>query len=98
MASARTEADVLGAAAIRRWQLQHPNFGFLRTLTRAPGPLPLGRLPALLPGLFKSLGDYSVFIAGPPGFVDDRAATVDALGTTPLQLHTEAFFTEVRPW
>ena len=92
--SARTEADVIDRERFARWQTRHPNFRFLRTLTRDVGDPPHGRIPALLPALYDRLDDHDVFIAGAPGFVADCAAAAEALGAPPHHVHTEAFFAE----
>ncbi len=92
--SARTEADVIDRERFARWRRRHPNFRFLRTLTRAGGDPPHGRIPALLPTLYDGLADHDVFIAGAPGFVSDCAAAAEALGAPPACVHTEAFFAE----
>lgn len=96
--SARTEADLIEPELFARWQRERPGFRFLRTLTRADGPPPLGRIPALLPELYPDLGDHDVFIAGAPGFVDACAVAARACSVRPGRLHTEAFFEEPRPW
>lgn len=96
--SARTEEDLIDCERFERWEQQRSGFRFLRTLTRAAGPPPLGRIPALLPELFPDLGAYEVYAAGAPGFVDACAAAARACGTKPGRLHTEAFFEEPRPW
>jgi len=92
--SARTEADLIDRDRIDRWQRRHPNFRFLRTLTRGAGHAPHGRIPALLPTMYDGLVDHDVFIAGAPGFVADCAAAAEALGAPPRSIHTEAFFAE----
>jgi len=38
--SARTEADVIDRERFAGWQARHPQFRFIRTLTRAAGPAP----------------------------------------------------------
>jgi CDP-4-dehydro-6-deoxyglucose reductase, E3 len=96
--SARTEADVIDRARFERWQLEQPQFRFIRTLTRGPGPPPRGRIPALLPALHADLSDHDVFIAGAPGFVLACAAAADALGARRERVHTEVFFVEPQPW
>lgn len=96
--SARTEADVIDAERFARWERERPGFRFLRTLTRAGGPPPIGRIPGLLPGLFPDLGRHDVFVAGAAGFVDGCAEAARACGVRPGRLHTEAFFEEPRPW
>ncbi len=96
--SARTEADVIFRSQLLGWQAQHFNFRFARTLTRASGKPPLGRLPQQLAQLLGSLAEESVFAAGPEGFVDACAKAVRQLGASPERIHTEAFFLEPQPW
>ncbi len=96
--SARTKADVIFRSQLLGWQARHSNFRFIRTLTRASGEPPLGRLPAQLPQLLGSLAEESVFAAGPEGFVDGCAEAVRQLGVPPRRIHTEAFFLEAQPW
>jgi CDP-4-dehydro-6-deoxyglucose reductase, E3 len=96
--SARTEADVIDRERFAGWQARHPQFRFIRTLTRAAGPPPRGRIPALLPMLYQDLGDPDVFIAGAPGFVLACATAADGLGAQRARVHTEVFFVEPQPW
>ncbi|MGH7692173.1 MAG: FAD-binding oxidoreductase [Candidatus Dormibacteria bacterium] len=96
--SARTEVDVACRERLLEWQASWPWFRFLRTLTRAEGPPPLGRIPTILPGLFPKLDGYSIFSAGGPGFVDACAAAAIRLGAAEGRVHTEAFFSEPQPW
>ena len=92
--SARTEADVIDGVRLGRLQAFHPSFRFIRTLTRAGGRPPYGRVPALLPSLYDGLDDHDVFIAGAAGFVADCAVAAEALGAQRARVHTEAFSTE----
>ncbi len=96
--SARTEADVVFRSQLLSWQARDSNFRFTRTLTRALGEPPLGRLPGQLPQLLGSLAGESVFAAGPEGFVDECAKAVRQLGASPRRIRTEAFFLEPQPW
>ena len=96
--SARTEADVIDRERFAGWQARHPQFRFIRTLTRAAGPPPRGRIPALLPMLYQDLGDHDLFIAGAPGFVLACATAADGLGAQRARVHTEVFFVEPQPW
>ena len=95
---ARTEADVLDRELFVRWEAAHPNFRFIRTLTRGPGGDPHGRIPGILPELCPDLSDYDVFIAGASGFVRGCAIAADALGSKRKHTYTEPFFTEPQPW
>lgn len=96
--SARTEADVIDRERFEDWQAGHPQFRFIRTLTRETGTPPNGRIPGLLPSLCAGLSDHDVFIAGAPGFVLACATAADALGARRAHVHTEVFFVEPQPW
>lgn len=96
--SARTEADVLDSDLFVRWDAEHSNFRFIRTLTRGPGADPHGRIPDILPDICPDLADHEVFIAGVSGFVRACAIAADALGSRRERTHTEPFFTEPQPW
>ena len=96
--SARCEADAIDRNCFADWESRHASFRFIRTLTRDAGPLPCGRVPALLPQLFAGLADHDVFIAGAPGFVLACAAAADGLGARRERVHTEVFFVEPQPW
>jgi CDP-4-dehydro-6-deoxyglucose reductase, E3 len=92
--SAPTEAEVLDSDRFAAWQALHPRFHFIRTLTRASGVPPRGRIPAVLPDLCAELGRHEIFIAGAPGFVSSCAVAAEALGAVRARVHTEAFFVE----
>jgi CDP-4-dehydro-6-deoxyglucose reductase, E3 len=97
--SARTERDLIDDERFRSWQRSHPGrFRYLRTLTRADGPPPAGRIPAILGDWVGDLSGWRVYIAGAPGFVTGCAAAVRACGARPGRVYTEEFFTEPRPW
>lgn len=89
--SARTEADVIDCARFERLQASEDHFRFVRTLTRASGTPPHGRIPVLLPELYDGLAGYDVFVAGAAGFVAACAAASEALGAQHDRIHTEAF-------
>lgn len=95
--SARTEDDVIDRDHFEAWQAQHPGFRFIRTLTRAAGPLPHGRIPELLPTLYQDLDGHDVFIAGAARFVMACATAADALGAQRARVHTEVFSAEPQP-
>jgi CDP-4-dehydro-6-deoxyglucose reductase, E3 len=95
--SARSETDVIDCGRFTRWHASHPRFEFQRTLTRADGPGPHGRIPDVLPSLCGGLGDHDTFVAGAPGFVRACAIAVEALGGRPGRIHTEEFFVEPGP-
>lgn len=92
--SARTESDVLDGARFAAWQDTYPRFRFIRTLTRGPGPPPLGRIPVILPRLYSDLAGYELFIAGSGGFVNACADGARMLGARPDAVHTEVFHVE----
>jgi len=92
--SARTEADVVDCRRFTDWQAVHRAFRFVRTLTRADGPAPRGRIRAVLPSLCDDLTGHDAFIAGAPGFVRACATAAAALGARPERIHTEPFFAE----
>ena len=96
--SARTQRDLIDDQRFRSWQRHHPGFRYLRTLTRADGPPPAGRIPAILGDWSGGLYGWRVYIAGAPGFVTACAAAAGACGAGPGLVHTEEFFTEPRPW
>ena len=96
--SARTRRDLIDDRRFRGWQRRHPQFCYLRTLTRADGPPPAGRLPAILGGWWGDLSGWRVYISGAPGFVTACEAAARALGARPGRVHTEEFFSEPRPW
>src|SRR5436309_737625 len=75
--SARTEADVIDGQRFIGWQQRHAHFRFIRTLTRAAGAPPTGRIPTFLPRLGCELVEHDVFIAGAPAFVVVCAATAE---------------------
>jgi CDP-4-dehydro-6-deoxyglucose reductase len=96
--SARTQRDLIDDQRFRSWQRHHPGFRYLRTLTRADGPPPAGRIPAILGDWFPDLSGWRVYIAGAPGFVTACAMAARTCGARPCRVHTEEFFTEPRPW
>ena len=82
--SARTQRDLIDDERFRSWQRRHPGrFRYLRTLTRADGPPPAGRIPAILGDWFPDLSGWRVYIAGAPGFVTACAAAARARGARP---------------
>lgn len=96
--SARTERDVIDRQRFDDLQARDPRFRFLRTLTRDEGRPPNGRIPALLPKLFRELPHHDVFIAGAPGFALACAAAAEAIGAERARIHTELFYVEPQPW
>ena len=97
--SARTQRDLIDHEQFRSWQRRHPGrFRYLRTLTRADGPPPAGRIPPILADWFPGLSGWRAYIAGAPGFVTACAAAARACGAQPGRVHTEEFFTDPQPW
>ncbi len=92
--SARTEGDVIDGERFESWRTGSPHFRFIRTLTRASGAPPHGRIPVLLPTLCEELSDHDVFVAGAPQFVSACARAAEALQACHGRLHTEVFFAE----
>lgn len=96
--SARTARDVLDAERTARWQREHANFRYLRTLTRGAGAPPLGRIPQVLPTLRLDLAALDVYISGPPPLVAACTRAVRTLGAAPGHVHTEEFYSDPEPW
>lgn len=97
MFSGREPADLYDAGVMAWWQAKHRGFKYLPTLTQPVGPEwggLRGRIPALLPTVFKDLSGHSVFVAGSPSFVDDCVAAAKALGAKPELIHTEGYFAQ----
>jgi len=92
--SARTEADVVSREEFLSLERRHPRFRFIRTLTRASGTPPHGRIPALLPDLDLDLSDHDVFIAGAPGFVQACGVAAEASGASTSRVQKEEFFVD----
>lgn len=92
--SAGTESDVIDRERFTAWQASHPHFRFIRTLTRADGPSPRGRIPIVLASLCGELDHDDAFIAGAPGFVRACATAVTALGMPSASVHIEEFFAD----
>ena len=96
--SARTQRDLIDDERFLGWQRRCSGFRYLRTLTRAGGPPPAGRIPVILADWFPDLSGWRVYIAGAPGFVTACTAAARARGARPGRVHTEEFFTEPQPW
>ena len=95
--SGRTPDDLYDAGMMSWWQARHRGFRYLPTLTQPPQAGwdgLVGRIPALLPGLFQDLSKHSVFVAGSPAFVDDCVAAATALGARPELIHSEGYFAQ----
>lgn len=95
--SACTAADVYERGLMAYWQAKHRNFKFLPTLTRESHDGLTGRIPALLPTLFRDLSAHSVFTAGSPAFVDDCVAAARALGARDGLIHSEGYVSQAIP-
>jgi ferredoxin-NADP reductase len=96
--SARMQRDLIDDERFRSWRRRHSGFRYLRTLTRADGPPPAGRIPVVLSGWLPDLSGWRVYIAGAPGFMTACSAAARTCGARPGRVHTEEFFTEPRPW
>ena len=77
------------------WVARHRRFKFVVCRTGAgeltPGEI-LGRIPAVLPSLFKDLSEYSIFISGSPKFVSDCVDAVTTIGARKELIYTEAYY------
>jgi CDP-4-dehydro-6-deoxyglucose reductase len=94
--SARTRQDLFDRGMMAFWEATHRNFRYRYTLTgESDAPL-TGRIPAILPGLFRDLSGHSVFVAGAPGFVTDCVAAVRTLGGREDRIHTERYVPQGR--
>ncbi len=96
--SARTVADLIDDTRLRRWDNEHPQFRYLRTLTRAAGPPPVGHVPDVLPKLLPVLDRHRVYIAGGSGFVAACDHAARGHGAVAGRVFTEEFFTDPQPW
>jgi CDP-4-dehydro-6-deoxyglucose reductase, E3 len=96
--SARTPADLIDNERLEHWDAEHPEFRYLRTLTRAAGPPPIGRIPVILAGLLPRLERHRVYIAGDSGFVSACADAARRHGAAPELVFSEEFFVEPQPW
>lgn len=98
MFSARRAEDLYDSGLMRYWETKHRNFTYKPSLTRetAPGCLS-GRLPAVLPTVFKDLSQHSVFVAGAPDVVSACVEAAKALGARSEMIHTEGYFGQAQP-
>ena len=98
MFSARTEADLYDSGLLRFWETKHRNFTYKPSLTGEKRDHCLhGRLPAVLPQVFKDLSQHSVFVAGNPDFVSACVEAAKALGAREEMIHTEGYFGQAQP-
>lgn len=96
--SARTESHVVDGDRLTELARTHPQFRFIRTLTRAAGPEPIGRLPDQLAELVPDLATRQVVIAGPDSFVTACARAARSAGVPPSKLATEEYYADPIPW
>lgn len=94
--SARTRDDLYESGLLQYWTKKYPNFRYLPTLTQDSHEGLTGRIPEVLPSQFRSLSDYSVFIAGNPAFVDACSTAAKRLGANERFIHTEGYFAQIR--
>lgn len=93
MYSARRAEDVYCRGLIEFWKVRYRNFRFVPTLTREQREgSGHGRIPAVLASYFPDLSEFSVFIAGSPGFVEGCVAAARAGGAPAARIHTEGFY------
>ncbi len=95
--SAQQRSDLMLDGLLAHWQSQYRNFDYRYTLTREDSDDLQGRIPAILPGLFPSLAEHSIYIAGSPEFVTDCAAAARQLGAEESRIHSEGFFDQFVP-
>lgn len=96
--SARTEDDVIDRELINIWRQENKLFKYIRTLTRANGSEPTGRIQKVLPRLFDKLIGTDVFVAGPPGIVSGCVETIRSIGLKDGSLFTEEYYSDPTPW
>jgi len=95
--SCKESADLYDSGRLALWQSKHRNFKFVRTLTQEQGEAPNGRIPDLLPEMFPSLEDFSIYVAGSPGFVDSCIEAAKQQGAKDALIHSEGFFEQQSP-
>lgn len=92
--SARHAEDVFDAGQMAFWMMRHRRFQFIVCRTGDDDVQPgqyRGRIPDVLPQLFHDLSNHSVFVAGPPAFVEDCSAACEQLGVEAKLLWRETF-------
>lgn len=94
--SVRTNENLIDDELFCRWGREHQAFHYMRTVTRQPGPPPVGHVPDVLPDLMPPLDEHRVFIAGSSGFVTACAHAARRHGADPSRVLTEEFFVEAR--
>jgi CDP-4-dehydro-6-deoxyglucose reductase, E3 len=93
--SARTHEDLYAIGLLEYLTRRHPNFRYVRTVTRARerrAGTRTGRVPEILGSVARSLTGANVFIAGGPGFVKACGVAARALGADAGRVHIESFF------
>ncbi len=91
--SARRREDVYDQGLLQYWQMRHPNFRCIPTLTREKvDGMRHGRIPDILADVIPSLREHTVFIAGVEGFVDACRRAAQALGADDRRIFTEGFY------
>ncbi|MGH3376183.1 MAG: 2Fe-2S iron-sulfur cluster-binding protein [Actinoallomurus sp.] len=93
--SARTPDDLYATGLLGHLCRSHPNFRYVRTVTRPDTRVAgtrTGRVPEILRGVTGSLAEANVFVAGSPGFVAACGAAARALGAGAGRVHVETFF------
>jgi CDP-4-dehydro-6-deoxyglucose reductase len=93
--SARTKEDLYEVGWLKYLDGQYRNFDYKYTLTGTDNPDGLqGRIPDLLPELYKNLSYHSIYIAGSPSFVEACEAKVKELGAKAENIYTEGFIAQ----
>lgn len=95
--SGKTKEDIYCQGSMALWQARNRRFRFVPTLTQEKHDGLMGRIPAVLPGLFQDLSNHSIFIAGSPDFVEACVTAVKALGAKADQIHSEGYFPQHKP-
>lgn len=96
--SARTEDHLIDEPTMMTLEREHSGFAYIRTLTRARGPAPVGRLPGQLAELVPDIASREIYASGPPGFVRACADAARDAGAHGTHVHTEEFYFEPHPW
>lgn len=95
--SARTKEDLLEPGFFSYLNSKFRNFDFKYTLTKEKNEGGLeGRIPDILPNLYKDLSNFSIYIAGSPEFVEDCTKKVKELGAKEDLIYSEGFFDQFK--
>src|SRR5699024_2801530 len=92
--SARTAAHGLRHGFFEQLMRRHPQFRYLRTLTRDATATWHRRVPAILERAVGDVAGWEVLVAGPEEFVQDSARAAVALGADPSAVRTEEFLAD----